>query len=256
MREQKTEAIILDATDVFDADRSLLLFSRQFGKIRARARGVRKSTSRLTGHLLSYIPTQLEVVETGGWFMITQAQILSHYASSQTYPANALLFLRQAAIVAEAVNRLFVDRDAHPGIYDGLVYTLDRLRDLCGEEGTEAPVKNQLVVAEFLFKCLAELGYLPELYRCVLTGQPLDPEFIAWNSQLGGTLSKKGFDQSGTGIVLSSPKTIVAVRQLLRPEFMAERLGMPDEIQQEVSRVVYDYLQTQIGQPLRSLGGA
>ena len=253
MREKKTEAIILDTTDVFDADRSLLLFSREFGKVRARAKGVRKSTSRLTGHLLLYIPTQLELVESGGWYLVTQAQILSHYASVETYPKDVLRFLRQATILAEAVNKLFVDNDPHPAVYDGLVYTLDRLRDLC--EGEDFAVRNELVVAEFLLKCLAEMGYRAELYHCVRTGEDITQDFIAWNSQLGGVLSKEGFQGTGGGgIILSSPKTVVALRQLLRPEFMAERLGMAEEVQAEVSKVVYDYLQTQIGQPLRSLG--
>lgn len=253
MREQKTEAVILDTTDVFDADRSLLLFTRELGKVRARAKGVRKSTSRLTGHLLSYIPTQLELVESGGWYLVVQAQILSHYASVETYPSDALQFLRQAAVLAEAVSKLFVDHDPHPVIYDGLVYTLDRLRDLC--EGGVSGVKNRLVMAEFLLKCLAEMGYRAELFSCVLTGKELDPEFIGWSSQMGGVLTKEGYGQANGGLILSSPKTVVALRQLLRSEFMAERLGMAEEVQQEVSRVAYDYLQTQIGMPLKSLAG-
>ena len=251
MREHKTEAVILDTTDIFDADRSLLLFTREMGKIRARARGVRKVTSRLTGHLLQYIPTQLELIQTGEWHQITQAQIVSHYAEAETYPRDALLFSRQASLLAESVNRLFQDHDSHPAIYDGLVYTLDRLRDLCDEK--EPPrAKAELVAAEFVLKCLAELGYRAELFHCVATGEELKEDFVGWSSQMGGVLSQVGYRQAPDSLVLVSTKTVVALRQLLRPEFMAERLAMDEAIQADVTRVIYDYAQTQIGQPLRS----
>jgi DNA repair protein RecO (recombination protein O) len=252
MRERKTEAVILDTTDIFDADRSLLLFTREFGRLRARARGVRKPTSRLTGHLLHYIPTQLELVENGEWYLVVQAQIVSHYAAAETYPKDALLFSEQAALLAETMNRLFQDHDPHPAIYDGLVYTLDRLRDLCDTENRR---KAELGVAEFVFKCLAELGYRPELFHCAATDADLTEDYIGWSSRVGGLLSREGYQMAEDAFRLSSPKVAVALRQLLRAEFMAERLGMDEEVQAEAVRIIYHYAQTQMGQPLRSLRG-
>ena len=256
MRQHKTEAIILDTTDVFDADRSFLMFSREFGKIRARAKGVRRPTSRLTGHLLAYLPVQVELVESGGWFLITDAQLPTRYLQEDgNYPANTLGFLQKAALVAEGINRLFIDQDPHVVIYDGLSYTLDRLRDLCDREGERASQKGESLAAEFLLKCLAELGYRPELRTCVLTGQPLDPEFIAWSSELGGVLSKEGYQRHAAtdAFIIQHPRSVVALRQFLTEEFWAERLAAPDEVQEETNRIIYHYLQTQIGQPLRSL---
>jgi len=192
-------------------------------------------------------------VESGEWYLIVQAQIVSHYAAAETYPRDTLLFSAQAALLAESVNRLFQDHDPHPAIYDGLVYTLDRLRDLCDQ--AETPVaKAELVTAEFVFKCLAELGYRAELFRCVASGTELSADFIGWSSQLGGVLCEEAYRQDpGGALRIDSPKTVVALRQLLRAEFMAERLGMDEQVQNEAMRIVYHYAQTQMGQPLRSL---
>lgn len=253
-KQFKTEAVILDTTDVFDADRSFLLFTRELGKVRARAKGVRRPTSKLTGHLLPYLPSQLELQESGGWFLVIQAQIISRYSSGQPYPENPVLFLQQAAVLAESLNRLFQDLDAHPAVYEGLVYTLDRLREICQENLPHLKKKSQLIAAEFLVKCLAELGYRPELEKCVVTGQKISQEFIGWSSQLGGVLAREGYGRAaGDSTVLRHPQTVVALRQFLQPYFMAEKLGMPDEVQEEVTWVTEDYLQTQIGQPLKSL---
>ena len=139
-------------------------------------------------------------------------------------------------------------------MYDGLAYTLDRLRGLCEELGTEQ--KTRLVTAEFLLKALAELGYRAQLQRCVVTEQPLTLEFVGWSSQLGGVLSQEGYAASGgTGRIVHDPKAIVILRQFLLPEFTAERLAGTGEAGEEAIQLVYDYLQTQIGQPLRSLQG-
>lgn len=254
MKQLKTEAVTLDTTDVFDADRSLLLFTREAGKLRARARGVRKPTSRLAGHLLPYVPTQLELIESGGWYLITQAQIASAFAQSAAYPSDPMLFSAQAAIVAELVNKLFVEESAHPELYDGLVYTFDRLRELANSPGHEQ--KAQLVVTEFLLKALGEVGYRPELAVCVLTSQPLESDFLAWSSRLGGLLSKTGYEaERADSFRLESAKTAVVLREFLKPAFIAERLGMDGEVAGDVCRVVYEYAQYQIGQPLKSLSG-
>ena len=250
MRQYKTEAIILDTTDVFDADRSFMVFTREYGKIRARAKGVRKPTSKLTGHLLSYLPTQLEMVESGGWYLIVQAHMDVSEGEGRL-PADPLAFLQVAATVAEVINRLFIEHDSHPAIYDGLAYTLNRLRELT-EQGEQA--KTQLVMAEFLFKCLGELGYRPELSVCVETGQPLSADFVGWSSQRGGVVSKAGFATiQNEAMPLRFPQTVVALRQFAKPEFWAEHLKMSDEVRSEVSKVVLHYVQTQIGQPLKSI---
>src|SRR5689334_20572083 len=46
-----TEAICLRRTDFGEADRILTLFTPAYGKVRAIAKGVRRTTSRLAGHL-------------------------------------------------------------------------------------------------------------------------------------------------------------------------------------------------------------
>jgi len=214
---------------------------------------VRKPTSRLSGHLLPYLPCQMELVETGDFFLIVQAQLLSQYTNTGGYPENSLLFLESAARLAEALDLLFVARDPHPAIYDGLVYTLDRLRDLCATENPQAH-RTEMVVVEFLLKAMAELGYRPELYACVVSGVPVQSDFLAWNSQLGGLVGKEGYERTRDSAVrIESPKTVVALRQFSEPQFVAERLTMPDEVQAEVVHLVYDYVQNQLGQPLKSL---
>lgn len=250
MRRVKTEAVILDSSDIFDADRSLLLFSLELGKLRARARGVRRPTSRLTGHLLPYVPTILELTEVSGGWLVTQAQI-SDARESGTYPVDSLGYLRQAELLSEALNRLYVEMEPHPDVYEGSIYTFSRLRSLFDGPVSLTP---QLVSAEFLVKALAELGYRPELARCIVSDEPLNPDELMWSDMLGGVANMQAVRASGVeAYSLRSPRTVVALRELLKPAFSAERLQMPAETVEEVCRIIYGYLQYQIGQPLKAL---
>lgn len=248
MRQFKTAAVILRTTDVFDADRSFLLFTREFGKLRARAKGVRRPTSRLGGHLLEALPTQLEMVESKGWYLITQAQLLN-VAGRKPYPADSLSFLGQAALLGETIDRLFIEMEPHQPIYDGLVYTLDKMRTL-------PPDKGSLLGLEFILKCLIELGYHPQLKNCVLTKEPLVSDFLVWNSNLGGFLSENGMLQAQkegfSGLRLQYPQTVVLLRELAKPQFRSEKLQVTPDIQQETKEVILDYLQNIIGKPLKS----
>lgn len=252
MRERKTAAIILHSVDVFDADRSYLLFTREFGKVWARARGVRKTTSRLTGHLLSYVPTDLELVEAGNGYLIVQAQV-SGGQSVEQYPEHTLLFLQYTEVLSEAVDKLFIDREPHPEVYDGLIYSLERLHTRC-QDPEPNQAKLQLIVAELLFKMLSVLGYHPELNQCAVTGDPLTENWLGWSSVIGGVICESAPTQSQFPFIrLDHSRTVVVLRQLARPEFIGERLSVDDDIKAETARVIFDYLQTQIGKPLKSL---
>lgn len=246
MHQYKTEAIILDTTEVFDADRSYFLISRELGNIRARAKGVRKPTSKLTGHLLSYLPTQLELVETGGWYLIVQAQLLQVVDEDGGYPQNTLDFLKSANLITEALRNLLIEHDPHPFIYELTKDILEVIRQ-------EKECKS-LQLAEYFMKCLNELGYKPELETCVITGQKILPEFIGWSSVLGGLLDEEGYkNYQEDKQIIKNPQTIILLRQFLKDEWVSPKIKVATQVEQEALNIIYSYLQTIIGKPLKTL---
>ncbi len=71
------EAIILNTHDVGEADRFCILFTRERGKMAARARSVRKLSSRMGGSLLPLQHVKLQVREGSAGFMISDVQKVS-----------------------------------------------------------------------------------------------------------------------------------------------------------------------------------
>src|SRR6266436_5729191 len=73
-RVYTTEAIVLRRTDFGEADRILTLFTPTYGKVRAVAKGVRRTTSRLAGHLEPFTRTQLLLATGRDLDIVTQAE--------------------------------------------------------------------------------------------------------------------------------------------------------------------------------------
>src|SRR6516162_1991606 len=103
-RVYTTEAVVLRRTDFGEADRILTLFTPHKGKLRAIAKGVRRTTSRLAGHLEPFgraldIVTQAEAIER-----------LDHL-NDDLWHATAAWYC------AELVDRFLQDDDPHPRVY-------------------------------------------------------------------------------------------------------------------------------------------
>ena len=59
----KTEAIVLRQRRLGEADRILTLFTPTYGKLEVKAKGVRKTTSRMSGHLQPLTRCVLQMVQ-------------------------------------------------------------------------------------------------------------------------------------------------------------------------------------------------
>lgn len=249
MRHFKTEAIILSRTDVFDADRSYLIFTRNLGKIRARAKGVRKPTSKLSGHLLLFSPTQIELVQTGENYLITSAHSLALDCEND-YTGRAIEFIQIVEVIAEAMSGLYVEGTAFPYVYDSLRYTVERLQAV-GKSNI-----RWLIMAEFLEKCLVALGLKPVLDKCTISGEPINEQTdLVWSSHFGGAVIRehyKSLDGIDDRIAIRNNRTIILLRQFTREEFMAEKIAVCEDVQKEALVLIMNFIQTQIGRPLRS----
>ncbi len=129
-RVYSTEGFTLRRTDFGEADRILTLFTPTYGKIRAIAKGVRKTKSRLAGHLEPFTRTQLLLATGRDLDIVTQAEGRERFERLPTdfWSATAAWY------VAELVDRFLEDADPHPRLYALFVETLRRL-DAAGAGG-------------------------------------------------------------------------------------------------------------------------
>jgi hypothetical protein len=78
-RVYKTEAIVLKRTNLGEADNIITLYTPNFGKIRAVAKGVRRPKSKLGGHLDLLTQSALLLAQGQNLDIITQAQSIESF---------------------------------------------------------------------------------------------------------------------------------------------------------------------------------
>ena len=170
-----TEAVILGTAPLGEADRLLTLFTPTLGKLTATARGVRKPTSKLGGHLDSLTRSSLTLARGRTLDTITGADTLEAFLPMKSN----LVRLSQALYLAELVDVLNPTEAPNPPAYALL---LEGLTALGSQDDTE-------VLLRYLeLRLLAYTGFLPELHHCVECHGLLSPGEHLFSPQAGGVL--------------------------------------------------------------------
>jgi DNA repair protein RecO (recombination protein O) len=161
--------------DLGEADRLLTVYSLDRGKLRLVAKGARRPRSRKAGHLEPFTRVQLLLARGRELDIITQAE------AKDTYPGlrDDLVRLGQAAYVVELVDRFAVERDVNQALYRLLINTLERLIE---------DVKVATVIRYFELRLLDQVGYRPELFRCLGCGEEIGPRDQFFSASKGGVI--------------------------------------------------------------------
>lgn len=140
------DALVLLTRDIGEADRFCILFTREAGRRAARARGVRKTGSRLGGLLLPLRHVSLELEERGQHATIVSAR--DSDVSVRSYADVAAFSVLMQGV--ELLLRFTEDDEPLPRIFDLLLAFRDAAAD-----GLPDPF------LPFRFSFLHLLGYLP-----------------------------------------------------------------------------------------------
>lgn len=172
---QRVEALVLKHNDWGEADRILLLYTRQLGKERAVAKGVRKISSRKAGHLEPFTEASLLLAKGHDLDIVTQAETLRVYAGL----SGDLTRLGQAAYLAELVDRFTSEGEPNPALYRLLAEGLEQVAEAAD---TFAALRS------FELHLLDLSGFRPELFHCVRCGAEIQARDQFFSLNQGGVL--------------------------------------------------------------------
>jgi DNA repair protein RecO (recombination protein O) len=196
----RDRAVVVRTHKLGEADRIVVLLTAEHGKVRAIAKGIRKTKSRFGGRLEPLTHVSLLLYQGRELDIVSQAETID-----PTRPLmDDLDRLTQGLALLEAVDRLTPDREPVPDLY----------RMLVGALRTLAARPSELVVPAFFWKVLASEGLRPELDRCVRCGT--DGPLVAFDLDEGGTLCRA----CRQGVPLS-PGALTLLRQILGGELNA-----------------------------------
>jgi DNA repair protein RecO (recombination protein O) len=162
-RLYRVRGIVLRRLDLGEADRIITIFTSERGKLRIVAKGSRRPSSKMAGHLEPFCATRLLVARTRGLDIISQAETIEHFPDLRRSEAS----IATAGYLSELVDALMPEDQAQEAVYE-LTYAAFRLLN----EGRDP----RLVTHVFEMGLLRQLGYRPELARCVSCGAEILPE--------------------------------------------------------------------------------
>src|SRR5436853_7849884 len=72
----KSEAVVIKRSNLGEADKILTIFTPNYGKLRVVAKGVRKVTSRLAGHVELFTRSQMLLAKGRNLDIVTQSETI------------------------------------------------------------------------------------------------------------------------------------------------------------------------------------
>ncbi len=164
MPAEKTSAIVLRVVDFSESSCVVTLYTEDFGKVSALAKGARRLRSPFEGaiDLLSICRIVFLRKSVNSLDLLTEAGLVRRFRSASTH----LSRLYAAMYVIELVSALTDHADPQPALYQLTVDTLHKLDEL------EATGTHLL---HFELQLLNQLGHLPALRQCVECGRAVDP---------------------------------------------------------------------------------
>lgn len=228
-RSKRVEAVVLRHSDWGEADRILVLFTREMGKVRAIAKGVRKLRSRKAGHLEPFTRVTLQLAKGRNLWIITQAETVDAYQPLR----EDLVLMGYAVYVIELIDRSSGEEGPNLPLYRLLINTLHRLAK------TDDPFQ---VVRYYELRLLDLLGFRPELKLCGQCGKAIQAEDQFFSAEVGGALCPN-CGKGVPGVRPMAMRTLKFLRHFQRSTYAeAMRVSLPAPVRPEMEAAIQHYL--------------
>jgi DNA repair protein RecO (recombination protein O) len=237
----RTEAVVLRRHDLGEADRIVTLYTLHQGKVRAIAKGVRRPTSRLGGHLELFTRSHVMLARGRNLEIITQVDTIEPYMGLRADLWRAGL----AYYVAELVDRMTEEHSENAALYDLLTRTLDRLAS--GRRPDHA-------MHLFEVQALGLLGFRPEFTVCVRCREPLEPIDNGFSFSAGGAVCQlcRARETGSRGL---SPNALKVFRLYQNGDWATlDRLRVDVTLGEEIDQTLRLYVQYIAETQLKSAG--
>ena len=233
----RDEAVVLRAQKLGEADRIVTLLTRSHGRVRAVARGVRKTSSRIGARLEPFSHVDVQLYEGRSLDSVTQVESIAMHgaALSADYP----LWTAGTAML-ETAERL-TPEEREPSVQQ-FALLVSGLRSLAGRDHDAG-----LILDAYLLRSLAVAGWAPSFDQCARCGA--DGPHRAFSISSGGMVCATC---RPPGSAAPSPATIALLGALLSGDWPSADASQQRE-RREGSGMVAAYLQWHIERGLRSL---
>jgi DNA repair protein RecO (recombination protein O) len=237
----RDEAIVLRTHKLGEADRIITLLTRHHGRVRAVAKGVRRTTSRFGSRLEPFTHVDLQLAEGRNLDTVTQAETLTAFQGGL-----GLDYDRYTAgtVMLETADRL-LSEERQPAVQQFLLLVGGLRAMAAGEHGPGQ------VLDSYLLRSLAVAGWAPSFDHCARCGTlPHEGGSHRWfNPSMGGMLC---VTCRVPGSASPAPETVALLGALLAGDWATVDPAHPRHLK-EASGLVAAYLAWHLERGLKSM---
>jgi DNA repair protein RecO (recombination protein O) len=231
------QGIVVRSMKLGEADKIVTILTQGSGKVRAVAKGIRKTTSRFGARLEPFTHVSLLVYRgRSALDTVTQAEILAAHQKIRS----DLSLIAAGETMLETVDKVAEEHERNVRLF---------LLLLAGLRALEARPSDPAAVAEsFLLKLLSISGFHPSLVACAVCGA-VSPELFS--SGQGGAVCD-GCAEHGAGPV--SPHALQWLASVAGAEMaMAGEMSPDDAVRREARAALYGFAEYHLERRIRSL---
>ena len=236
MAAEKTTAIVLRMIDFSETSAVVTLFTQDFGKITALAKGAYRPKGPFESalDLLAVVRILFLRKSTDALDLLTEAKLERRFRAA----SRNLTRLYAGYYVAELLMELTDNGDPHPPLYAAAEAALRAL---------EGPADAAGIVLRFELAALQTLGHMPALDECVSCSEPIEAEGrIPFGLLAGGVLCQKCRPGQRQVISLSSG-CLLALRRFAAEAEVNEIPDIERAVRGELRGVLNNYFSHLIG---------
>lgn len=232
----REQGIVLRGYKLGEADRILVLMTQGTGKVRAVAKGVRKTTSRFGGRLEPYTHVDISLYKGRSLDVISQVEVVNAFRGLRDDYDR----MTAGTAMLEAIDQVAEEREPAVRLFLLLVRGLRAL-----DAGPRDP---SVVLDAFLLKLMAVEGYRPALHDCAVCGAA--GPHARFSVARGGALC----DRCRTGVEsVLRPGTMPLMRSLLESELTQSATADPERAtRREAGHLVRAFVEYHLDRQLRS----
>ena len=240
-RNYQTDAIVLKKTKLGEADTILTLYTPDRGKIQGFARSLRKTKSKMAGHLELLTHSHVTFARGRNLDTITGSQTIDSFVALK----NDYKLMSYALYIIELVNQFTPE---HYEDYNLFRLLLETLKNLCQADDIETLLRF------FEIHLLGEVGYRPQLQHCVNCRKELEPVTNTFSPASGGVLCPDCSYKSASVLFSLSVNALKVLRFFQNNDYdTASRLKVPVELSTELEKIMRGYIRYLLEKDLRSV---
>ena len=251
-RSYQIQGVIIKQTKLGEIDKILTIYTPEFGKLKAVARGACRPKSKLGGNVEPLTHSLISLAKGRNLDIVTQSQTINGFLALKS----DLWRLACALYILELIDSFTVEGSENRPLFDLLLEILNQLSQ---------PESNEIALRYFELHLLHHLGYRPQLRRCVSCDLPLKPVVNFFSPGKGGILcphcnseENRQYEQmEAISAKPSFPLSVEALKVLRLWQncdyATAKRVKIKPELSWELEQVLLRYIEYLLQRELKSL---